>query len=193
MKSLDNLIECFEKLPGIGHRTAERLAFSILNQDIYEVNKFSQSLLDVKNKIKKCPNCGIYLDEKVCDICNDPERDQSTLIVVSSYKDAMAIENVTKKYKYFILNGNISLLRNVTPEKLNIDVLQNRIQKENIKELILATDSTLDGETTARYLSNIFKNIVNVTRIAYGLPMDSELDYLDTLTIERAIKGRNKI
>ena len=193
MKILEKLIESFEKLPGIGPKTAERLAYSVLDLDDEYVKEFAQNLIDAKTKIKRCKICGMYCDGDICDVCKDKDRISDTLIVVSSTKDAIAIEKATKKYKYFVLNGNISLLKNITPDKLNIPLLLTRIETENIKEVILATSSTLDGETTARYLSNILENKVKVTRLAYGLPMGSELEYLDTLTLEKAISGRNKI
>lgn len=194
MKLFDDLIENFEKLPGIGHRTAERLAYAILDKDQEYVTNFSNTLLKSKEKIHPCPKCGLYTDEDLCEVCKDNNRVQNSIIVVSSTRDALAIENVIHDYKYFVLNGNISLLKNITPDKLNIDILLNRIDQENIQEVILATDSTLDGETTAQYLSNLLssKNL-NVYRIGYGLPYGSEIDYLDKFTIERAIKNKNKL
>lgn len=194
MKLFDELIEYFEKLPGIGHRTAERLAYAILDKDDNYVSDFSNTLIKAKEKIHPCPKCGLYTDQDLCEVCKDQSRISSSIIVVSSTRDALAIENVMKNYKYFVLNGNISLLKNITPDKLNIDMLLKRIKEESINEVILATDSTLDGETTAQYLTNLLsKKDINVYRIAYGLPYGSEIDYLDKFTIERAIKNKNKL
>lgn len=194
LKSLQNLIENFEKLPGIGHKTAERLAYSVLNMDENTVSNFAKSLLDTKNNIHPCPICGVFTESPVCSICESQDRDTSTLIVVARSKDALSIEKITNKYKYHVLNGEISMMKGITPDKLTITQLLARIETENITELILATNPTIEGETTAQYIFNILKNKgVTVSRLAYGLPMGGEIDYLDSLTIDRALSGRTKL
>ena len=195
IESLEKLIEDFQKLPSIGSRTAERLAYAILNMDAESVQKFSIDLTNVKEKIHPCPICGMYTDKEICDVCSDIDnRDKSKLIVVSTTRDALAIEKSFSDYPFHVLNGEISLLKNITPDKLNIDSLIKRIRENNINEIILATNPTVEGETTALYISKLLeKDNVIVTRLATGLPMGGELDYLDSLTINRALNGRVKI
>lgn len=194
LKSLQNLIESFERLPGIGHKTAERLAYAVLNMDSDSVERFSKALLDTKNNIHPCPICGVYTEHPVCEICESPDRNPSTLVVVSYSKDAISIEKITKKYKYHVLNGEISMMKGITPDKLTIAQLLARIKIENITELILATNPTIEGETTSQYIFNLLKNTdITITRLAYGLPMGGEIDYLDSMTIDRALAGRTKL
>lgn len=194
LKSLQNLIESFERLPGIGHKTAERLAYAVLNMDSDSVERFSKALLDTKNNIHPCPICGVYTEHLVCEICESTDRNPSTLVVVSYSKDAISIEKITKKYKYHVLNGEISMMKGITPDKLTIAQLLARIKTENITELILATNPTIEGETTSQYIFNLLKNTdITITRLAYGLPMGGEIDYLDSMTIDRALAGRTKL
>lgn len=194
LKSLQNLIESFERLPGIGHKTAERLAYAVLNMDSDFVERFSKALLDTKNNIHPCPICGVYTEHPVCEICESTDRNPSTLVVVSYSKDAISIEKITKKYKYHVLNGEISMMKGITPDKLTIAQLLARIKTENITELILATNPTIEGETTSQYIFNLLKNTdITITRLAYGLPMGGEIDYLDSMTIDRALAGRTKL
>lgn len=191
LKSIDSLIESFEKLPGIGHKTAERLAYAVLNMDENVVKEFSSSLLDVKAKIHQCKNCGIYTEQEICEICSKNNREPNILLVVSYSKDAYTIENITQKYKYHVLNGEISMVKGITPDKLRIKELLERIKNENINELILATNPTIEGETTSQYILNLLKDTdIKISRLAYGLPMGGEIDYLDSLTIDRALNGR---
>lgn len=196
LKSLDRLIDSFSSLPGIGNKTAERLAYSILNMNEEYVNEFIDSLKSVKQNVHQCPICGILTEDAVCEICASPsERETDKLIVVATTKDALAIEKSGNKYPYHVLNGEISLLKNITPESLNIDKLIKRVEENNnIKEVILATNSTLEGETTARFIAKTLegKNII-ISRIAYGIPMNGEIDYVDSFTINKAIDGRTKI
>lgn len=191
LKSIDSLIESFEKLPGIGHKTAERLAYAVLNMDENVVKEFSSSLLDVKAKIHQCKNCGIYTEQEICEICSKNNREPNILLVVSYSKDAYTIENITQKYKYHVLNGEISMVKGITPDKLRIKELLERIKNESINELILATNPTIEGETTSQYILNLLKDTdIKISRLAYGLPMGGEIDYLDSLTIDRALNGR---
>lgn len=194
LKSLENLIDSFEKLPGIGHKTAERLAYSILNMNEYDVNLFAKSLIDTKTQIHPCPICGVYTENAVCSICENNDREPSVLLVVATSKDVVSLEKITSKYKYHVLNGEICMARGIGPSKLRIKQLLARIEEENIKELILATNPTIEGETTAQYIVNLLADTdISVSRLAYGLPMGGEIDYLDSLTIDRALSGRTKL
>lgn len=192
-KNFDNIISIFEKLPGVGNKTAQRYAFSLLEKSDDEVNEIVQNILSIKS-IKKCKTCGFLTDEDECLICKDKARDNYTIMVVAYPQDVVAIEK-TQSYKgrYHVLNGLISSSKGVYPEDLNIDSLLKRITS-NTKEIIVATSPTLDGEMTALYLDKILKdkNIL-VTRLAHGLPMGSSLDYADDLTLIKALDNRRKI
>lgn len=193
-KSLENLIQCFKTLPGVGAKTAERYAFSILDSTEEEAEFFMKSILDVKSKIKHCSCCGNISEEELCEICADPNRDKSMICVVQESKDILAMEKM-KEYTgvYHVLNGALSSTKGIMPEDLNIDNLLKRID-ENTKEVILATNPTMEGETTALYLDKLLKSKdVYVTRIAHGLPMGGHLDYADELTLVKAFEGRKKI
>ena len=192
-KSFDNLIYIFEKLPGVGNKTAQRYAFSLLEKSDDEVNEIVQNILTIKN-IKKCKTCGFLADEDECLICKDKTRDKSTIMVVAYPQDVVAIEK-TQSYKgsYHVLNGLISSSKGVYPEDLDIDKLLKRIDGQT-KEIIVATSPTLDGEMTALYLDKVLKDLnVLVTRLAHGLPMGSSLDYADDLTLIKALDNRRKI
>lgn len=193
-KSLENLIQCFKTLPGVGAKTAERYAFSILDSTEEEAEFFMKSILDVKSKIKHCSCCGNISEEELCEICADANRDKSMICVVQESKDILAMEKM-KEYTgvYHVLNGALSSTKGIMPEDLNIDNLLKRID-ENTKEVILATNPTMEGETTALYLDKLLKSKdVYVTRIAHGLPMGGHLDYADELTLVKAFEGRKKI
>lgn len=192
-KSFNDLITIFEKLPGVGSKTAQRYAFSLLEKSDDEVNSIVQSVLNIKN-VKKCKICGFLADEDECVFCKDSARDKSTIMVVAYPQDVVAIEK-TESYKglYHVLNGLISSSKGIYPEDINIDKLLNRITS-NIKEVIVATSPTLDGEMTALYLDKILNEKgVLVTRLAHGLPMGSSLDYADDLTLIKALDNRRKI
>lgn len=192
--SLEKLIESFRILPGVGAKSAERYALSMLDASAEEVEDFAKALLDVKTKIKTCPVCGNLTEEDMCSICSDSSRDHNTICVVQSMKDVIAMEK-TNEYKgvYHVLQGLISTTKGILPEDLNIKSLVERVNHET-KEVILATNATMEGETTALYLDKILSGKgVLVTRIAYGLPMGGHLDYADELTLIKAIEGRKKI
>lgn len=195
LESLEHLIEMFNNLQGIGRKTAERLAYNIINMSEDTVIEFSKSLIDVKQKVHQCTKCGMLTEHEICEICSDiDKRSKNTLIVVSTTRDALAIEKSVSDYKYHVLNGDISLVKNITPDKLNIDSLIDRIENEHIEEIILANNPTIEGETTARYISSLLKDKkIKITRLATGMPMGGEIDYQDTLTIKRALSGRTKI
>lgn len=192
-KSFESLINIFEKLPGVGAKTAQRYAFSLLEKNDDEVNEIVQNLLSIKS-IKKCNTCGFITDEDECVFCKDKSRDQTKIMVVASSVDVVAIEK-TESYKglYHVLNGLISSSKGIYPEDINIDGLLKRINNIT-REIIIATSPTMDGEMTALYLDKVIKDKnVLVTRLAHGLPMGSNLDYADELTLIKALDNRTKI
>ncbi len=194
-KSLQNLIDCFRMLPGVGEKTAERYALLITESDQSDVENFAQALIDVKTKLKRCSICGNLSEEEKCPICSDLERNQKQIFVVQSAKDIMAMER-TNEYKgvYHVLNGLISPAKGVMPEDLNIDSLIDRAK--DASEVIIATSATLDGETTSLYLSKLLNDKypeLLVTRIAHGLPSGGLLDYADDLTLTHALENRRKV
>lgn len=192
-KNFENMISSFEKLPGVGNKTAQRYAFDLLNKTEEEINEIINNLKSIC-KIKKCKTCGFLSDEDECVLCKDKSRDKSTIMVVAFPQDVVAIEK-TESYKglYHVLNGVISSTKGIYPEDLNIDSLLKRINNYT-KEIIIATSPTLDGEMTALYLDKVLKEKkILVTRLAHGLPMGSSLDYADDLTLIKALDNRRKI
>lgn len=195
-KSFEELLESFKMLPGIGEKNAERLCFAVLQFNDDQAKKFSESITNVKTKIKKCKICNNYTEDKdLCDICDDSGRDKSTICVVESVKDLILLEK-SNAYKgiYHVLEGLISPLEGINPEDIKINQLINRIKKENTKEVILALNMTMEGETTSLYISKLLQGTgVSVTKIAAGIPVAADMEYLDSLTIQRALEGRNKL
>lgn len=192
-KSFENLINTFEKLPGVGAKTAQRYAFSLLEKNDDEINEIVQNLVDIKS-IRKCKTCGFITDGDECLFCKDKLRDQSKIMVVANSQDVVAIEKI-ESYKglYHVLNGLISSSKGIYPEDINIDGLLKRINT-NIQEIIIATSPTMDGEMTALYLDKVLKDKgILVTRLAHGLPMGANLDYADDLTLIKALDNRTKI
>ena len=193
--SLQDLIDSFMLLPGIGPKTAERLAYYVLlklNDD--EVKKFSQSILKAYATVKKCPICGNLTDKEICDICSDESR-EATIMVVESSKDIMAFEK-TKQYmgKYHVLNGLISPINGTGPNDINLDNLFDRINKENTNKVIIATSATIAGEMTAMYIKNILNEQgIDVYRIGYGLPAGGDIEYADDVTLLKSLEGIKKI
>ena len=195
LKSLERLQESLAKLPSVGKRSAERMAFAMLEMEDEDLNEFADAIKELKNKIHFCKICGNITEDEICEVCSDSDRDRSLLMVVSTPKDVIAFEN-TDGYKglYHVLGGTISLSKGKGIEDLNIDSLLSRVDEGEIKEIIIATNPTVDGETTALYLAKLLQDKpVSVTRLAYGLPMGGHLDYADALTLEKAIEGRRKI
>lgn len=194
-KSLQNLIDSFRSLPGVGEKTAERYALLVSEKDISEVEQFAQAMLDVKTKLMHCSICGNLSESDVCDICNDKDRNQKQIFVVASAKDIVAMERPGEyRGTYHVLNGLISSSKGIMPEDLNIASLLNRAK--DAEEIIIATSATMDGETTAMYLSKLLTNKypdILVTRIAHGLPSGGMLDYADEMTLMHALTNRKKI
>ena len=194
-KALERLIESLSKLPSIGKKSAERMAYAILDMDDDDVLEFSESLLNIKKSIHRCPICGNYAEGDVCDICADSERDESLLMIVSYPKDVIAFENAEGyKGKYHVLNGVIAPSKGKGIEDLNFDSLIQRINEGKINEVIIATNPTIEGETTGLYIAKKLEPYgLEVTRLAYGLQMGGALDYTDALTLSRALEGRRKL
>lgn len=191
-KSLQELINSFRTLPGVGEKSAERYALSILDQSEEEVKRFAAALVEVKEKLHYCEICGNLTDSDVCEICNDENRNRDVIFVVQSSKDVIAMEKTNEYHGvYHVLNGLISTSKGIMPEDLNVDSLLNRAK--DAKEIILATNTTMDGETTAMYLNKLLKEVcpnVLVTRIAHGLPSGGMLDYADEMTLAHALSDR---
>ena len=189
-----NLIEEFEKLPGIGHKTACRLAFYVLNESTEEANRFAEAIKDAKEKIKFCSVCGNLTDKELCPICSNAKRDQSIICVVSDVKDLMAMEK-THEYRgvYHILQGAISPVNGIGPDDIKIKELISRLN-DNISEVILATNLNVEGEATAMYISKLIKPLgIKITRIAHGIPVGGDLEYTDEVTLSMALEGRREI
>ena len=192
--SIVNLTEAFKSLPSIGEKTAERMAYSILDMDDRKVDFLVNAIKEVKEKIHTCENCGALIDTSTCPYCSK-ERSHDICIVVSYPKDILTFEKMNS-YKgiYHVLNGEISSSKGKTIKDLTIDQLTYRIKKENIKELIIATNPTLEGETTALYIGKIYEDYpIKVSRLAHGIPMGSNIEYSDNLTLLKAIENRTDL
>ena len=188
---LARLIEEFNKLPGIGKKTAQRLAFYVISRDKGYAENFAKALMDAKEKIKYCTQCFHITDKERCDICGNPNRDPSVICVVESPKDVLAMEN-TKEYHgvYHVLHGAISPMLGIGPDDIKLKELMQRLQGE-VEEVIIATNSSLEGETTAMYISKLIKPTgIKVSRIASGVPVGGDLEYIDEVTLLRALEGR---
>lgn len=194
-QTIQNLIECFQKLPGIGEKTAERLALSTLKLDQKVIDIFSSSLVNIKTKIRKCEICNNLSEDKLCEICKDNNREKELLCVVEDPKSIILFEKLgTFKGYYHVINGLISPLDGINPEDIQIPELIDRIKKENIKEVIVAVKPSVEGETTSLYISKMLsKTNVLVSKIAHGIPLGAEIDYVDSLTLELALENRKKI
>ena len=195
LPSIEQLIESFASLPGVGHKSAEKMAYSVLNMDEELIEQFADSLINVKKSVHKCPRCGSLTENDLCEICLDESRDKTSLIVVSEPKDVMSFEKIGSfKGQYHVLGGVLSALKGISVEDLEIESLIRRIEQDNVKEVILATNPTTEGETTALYIAKILEGKdVNVSRLAFGLPVGGHLEYADSLTLQRALEGRKKI
>lgn len=195
LNSFQNLVEAFRRLPSVGQKSAERMAYAILEMKDEDVDFFVSSLKEAKKKIHPCERCGIYCESSLCEICQDESRDHHTLIVVSYEKDVQAFEKIDGfRGIYHVLNGVLSAVKGVGIQDLRIDSLLERLQTEDIHEIIIATSPTIEGETTALFLAKLLEKYpIQITRLAYGLPMGGHLDYADSLTLSKAIEGRTKL
>ena len=192
---LTRLSEEFSKLPNIGRKTAQRLAYYMISAPKENVQSFVDALLDAREKIRYCDICCNFTDEPVCSICRSVKRDASTICVVESPKDVAAIEK-TREYNgmYHVLHGLISPMDGIGPENLKIKELLKRTQSGEVKEVIMATNPTVEGETTSMYVSKLLKPLgIKVTRLAFGIPVGGELEYADEVTLYRALEGRSEI
>lgn len=191
-KPLAKLIECFQKLPSIGPKTATRLALHVLKMPLGEVEKFAQSLVEAKTKITYCENCFNISVSSPCEICTDHTRNQNTICVVAESKDLMAIEKTNEYHGlYHVLQGLISPIDGIGVDDIRVKELLYRVTNNDIKEVILALNPSVEGEATSLYLNKLLQPFhIKITRIAFGLPMGSELEYADEMTLARAIEGR---
>ncbi|TSO25895.1 recombination mediator RecR [Lactobacillus sp. LL6] len=190
------LIDSYMKLPGIGEKTATRLAFYTLDMPQQDVEDFSKSLREVKENIHQCKICGNITEKEICDICANPERDQTTIMVVEQPKDVMAFEEMGEySGLYHVLHGVLSPMDGIGPEEVNIKSLITRLQKQDqVKEIILALNSTPEGEATAMYISKLIKPAgIKVTRLAAGLAVGSDIEYANSITLKRAVQGRTSL
>lgn len=192
---ISKLMDSFMKLPGIGPKTAARLAFFVLGMKEDTVLDFAKALVDAKRNLSFCSNCGHITDVDPCHICQDPKRDRSTICVVQDPKDVIAMEKM-RDYTglYHVLQGAISPMDGIGPEDINVPSLLKRLQDDEVNELILATNPTIEGEATAMYISRLVKpSGIRTTRIAHGLPVGGDLEYADEVTLSRALEGRREL
>jgi recombination protein RecR len=195
MNSLELLIKNLSKLPGIGKKSASRIAYYLLNSTSGFNEILGKEIIEIQIKIKKCSICGNYTEEEICDICSSDNRDRSILCIVEQSQDIMTIES-TGEYKglFHVINGVLSPLDGIGPEELQLGKLVNRVIKEDITEIIIATNPTLEGDSTALYIAHLFNDKdVTITRIASGLPVGGDFEYADKLSISRAFKGRREL
>ena len=193
--ALERLTEQFARLPGIGMKSAQRLAFYVLSLPKDEAQSFAQAILDAKDSVRLCPVCQNLTDQELCAICADPERDHSLICVVAEPKDVIAMER-SREYRgvYHVLHGVISPLNRVTQDDIKIRELMLRIGEGDVQEVIMATNPDTEGEATAMYISRLLRPMgIKVTRLAYGVPVGSQLEYADEVTLSRALEGRQEM
>ena len=189
---IQDLIDELGRLPGVGPKSAQRIAFHIIQSDRVDVTRLAEILKTVKERVKFCTTCGNISEEELCRICKDPRRDDSLICVVEESKDVLAIEKTREfKGKYHVLGGAISPIDGIGPENLRIKELMTRLAQTQINEVIIATDPNLEGEATATYLTRLIKPLgIKVSRLASGLPVGGDLEYADEITLGRAFEGR---
>ncbi len=195
ISSFDALAAQFERLPGIGKVTAKRLAMFVISSPKEYAERFSQALIEAKEKIHYCKQCFTLTDTEICSICSDENRDRTVICVVESAKDVMAFERMHEfRGLYHVLGGVISPLDNIGPDKLKVKELLSRLADGTVTEVIMATNPTVEGEATASYLSRLIKPMgIKISRLAYGVPVGSDLECTDIVTLSRALDGRNEI
>ena len=189
------LIESFSKLPGIGQKTATRLAFYTIGMEDQEVNEFAKNLLSAKRDLRFCSICGNVTEKDPCAICTDPMRDKTTILVVEESKDVLAMEKI-REYRglYHVLHGTISPMNGISPDEINVKSLITRLMDSEVSEIIIATNATSDGEATAMYLARMIKPAgIKVTRLARGLAVGSDIEYADEITLSKAVENRMEI
>ena len=194
-ESVQKLIKQFEKFPGIGHKTAVRLAFYVLEEDEKFAKEMAEAIIEAKSKVKFCSTCFNLTDTDPCSICSNTKRDKELLCVVEDVKDVVAMEK-THEFKglYHVLHGAISPMNNVSAADIKIKELVSRLSNNEIKEVIVATNPTIEGEATAMYISRLLKPLgVKVTRIAHGIPVGGDLEYTDEITLIKALEGRREM
>lgn len=192
---LQNLIDQFERMQGIGHKTAQRMAFYVLGLSDAQAQEFAKAITDAHSKIKQCKICCDLADDELCPICKETDRDKSIICVVEDPRDVVAIER-THEYKgtYHVLHGAISPMDNIGPDQIRIKELIARLSSGEVDEVIMATNPTVEGEATAMYISRLLKPMgITVSRLAYGVPVGADLEYADEVTLSRAIEGRSVI
>ena len=193
--SIEKLIESFEKLPSIGHKTAQRLAFYMLDLNMEEIKEFTDSIINAKNNLKFCSKCYNISDTDPCNICSNPKRDESVICVVADERDVIAMER-THEFNgvYHVLHGSISPMNGVGPDDIKIKELLTRVMDGKVKEIILATNPRVEGEATSMYISKLVKPLgIKATRIARGIPVGGDLEYTDDITLTKALEGRSEI
>ena len=193
--ALQELTDQFARLPGIGGKTAQRLAFHVLSLPLEDAESFAEAILNAKKEVKTCPVCQNLTDRELCPICADPQRDQGVICVVAEPKDVIALER-SREFNgtYHVLHGVISPLNHVTQDDIKIRELLRRVASGQIREVIMATNPDTEGEATAMYISRLLRPMeVKVTRLAYGVPVGSQLEYADEVTLSRALEGRQEI
>ena len=193
--AISRLIDEFAKLPGVGKKSAQRLAFYVINMDQSQAVNFAEAILDVKRKVRYCDRCFNLTDQDICDICSNQKRDQHLMCVVETPRDLIAIENTKEFHGYYhVLHGAISPMLGIGPDDIKIKELLSRLMDGQVKEVILATNPRVEGEATAMYLSKLIKPLgVKVTRIAHGIPVGGDLEYTDEITLTKALEGRREI
>lgn len=195
LKTISALVEHLHRLPSVGRKSAERMAYAFLDWSSENLEDLAKQLTELKKRVHLCPNCGLYTEDDLCVVCKDEGRDKSLMVVVSYPKDVAAFERLDSFHgTYHILGGALSAAQGIGIDDLNIDQLFKRIDVEDVKEIIIATNPTIEGETTALYLAKLLeKQPVKITRLAYGLPMGGHVDYADALTLGKALSGRTKL
>lgn len=193
--ALERLTEQFARLPGIGTKSAQRLAFYVLSLPKQDAEAFAEAILDAKNSVRLCPVCQNLTDQALCGICDDAQRDHGLICVVAEPKDVIAMERAREYHGvYHVLHGVISPLNHIGPDELRIRELLHRVSGGDVREVIMATNPDTEGEATAMYLSRLLRPMhVKVTRLAYGIPVGSQLEYADEVTLLRALEGRQEI
>ena len=195
IESLQNLSEQFGKLGGVGRKSALRMAFSVLDMTDEDAAAFARAIVDAKEKIHLCPICMNLTDKEICAVCDDETRDRTTICVVSDVRTVMAMEKV-REYRgmYHMLHGTLSPLNGITPDKLRIKELLARVNTDEVKEVIVATNADVEGETTAMYIARLLRPLeIKVTRLAFGISVGTDIEYTDEVTLFRALQGRQDV